>query len=328
MRGAHRIGYCHPVLLGYRRDVITKRTCLAAVAVGLALASAGCAQPAARAAGQPDTVASSAAFPASPSAPPSPAPASPSPSPSAKPKPKPTTTLKKNVGPGGDVPKGGASPTPINDGTPALGAGTFTVAPGGTAVVGTGSTLVTYRVELEDGIAWGANPVWTPDSFASTVDGVLAGPRSWIAAAAAPITDAAQHQTNASWAFQRVDASVASYGVRVRLATPGTVDKLCGAVGVHTQGVYSCRYGNTIMINLRRWLHGAPGFPISLAEYHDNVINHEMGHFLGFAHMLCPGAGQPAPIMMTQTISLGGCVPNSYPFRADGVFVTGPWASS
>src|SRR5438034_504593 len=78
----------------------------------------------------------------------------------------------------------------------------------------------------------------------------------------APITDPSQHMTNASWPFQRVSGP--TYSVRIRLATPNTVDKLCGQYGVHTQGVYSCRYGQTEMINLRRWLNGVPGFGITL----------------------------------------------------------------
>jgi hypothetical protein len=131
---------------------------------------------------------------------------------------------------------------------------------------------------------------------------------------------------NASWSFQRV--SGATYSVRVRLATPDTVDKLCGQYGVHTQGVYSCRYGQTEMINLRRWLNGVPGFGVTLDEYHTMVIDHEMGHFLGFDHMLCPASGKPAPVMQTQTIDLGACKPNPYPFADDGTFITGPWAAS
>jgi hypothetical protein len=94
-----------------------------------------------------------------------------------------------------------------------------------------------------------------------------------------------------------------------------------------TQGVYSCRYGKNILINLRRWLKGAPGFT-DLPFYRTMVINHEMGHFLGFNHMLCPGSGALAPVMQTQTIALNGCLSNPDPFTADGEFVVGPWAPS
>jgi hypothetical protein len=255
----------------------------------------------------------------------------PSPSATAKPtvkvtaKPKPTATLKKPVAAGADIPKTTVTAAP-SDGVPAIGAGTFSVASGGTDVVGRGTTLVTYRVELEDGIAWGANGAWTPASFAATVDGIVADPRGWTRSANAPITDPAQKLTNASWSFQRVNG--ANYSVRIRLATPATVDRLCGAMGMDTQGVYSCRYGTTILINLRRWLNGAPGFAMNLAGYRIMVINHEMGHLLGFAHMLCPAAGQPAPVMQEETIQLAGCQPNAYPFAADGTFITGPWAKS
>jgi hypothetical protein len=131
---------------------------------------------------------------------------------------------------------------------------------------------------------------------------------------------------NASWRFQRVSGS--SYNVRILLATPKTTDRLCSSVGLNTLGHYSCRYGNTIVINLRRWLTGAAGFPMSLAGHHMMVIDHGMGHRLGFDHMLCPGKGKPAPVMQEETIDLAGCLPNAYPFAADGIFIDGPWAAA
>jgi uncharacterized protein DUF3152 len=251
----------------------------------------------------------------------------PSPSHKPTPKPRPKVTLKATVPAGGDIGKPHPSPTPTpSDGVPVQGAGTFSVASGGTDVVGAGTTLVAYRVEVENGIDWGTNPVWTPDSFAAAVDGILADPRGWTASAQSPVTDPAQHLANASWSFQRVSGT--TFSVRVLLATPNTVDKMCASVGLQTQGIYSCRYGKTVLINLRRWLRGATTFSIDLAGYRMMVVNHEVGHFLGFAHMLCPGAGQPAPVMQQQTISLGACQPNPYPFAADGTFITGPWAPS
>jgi len=290
-----------------------------------AFALVGCGKPAKQAAAEspPSTAAPSVEpLPSVPVVSASPSPSA-SPKASKKASPKPSSTLKKTVSAGGDT---GSATAPVNDGVPAKGAGTFTGASGGTDVVGTGAVLVKYRVEVEDGIVWGANPVWTPASFAATVDEVIAGNRSWIRSAESPVTDAAENMTAASWSFQRVSGT--DYSVRVRLATPDTVDKLCGSVGVKTQGVYSCRFGQTLMINLRRWLHGAPNFPVSITSYHNNVINHEMGHFLGFDHMHCPAAGQPAPIMMQQTINIEGCLPNEFPFAADGTFIMGAWAPS
>jgi hypothetical protein len=296
----------------------------AAVVVVMVLGLAGCGS-----APEPGTapVAASASV-TQPSVPPSSAPAPPPPpslsaSPSGRPSRKPSTTLKKSVAAGGDTGKPVKPPT--GDGVPLRGAETFTTAPGGTSVVGTGTTLVRYRVEIEDGIVWGANPVWTPVTFAAEVDRAISGPLGWTRSGVAPITYPADKLTDASWSFQRV--SGAQYSVRIRLATPDTVDKLCGAVGVDTQGIYSCRYGQTILVNLRRWLKGIAGFPAGIA-FHDMTLNHELGHFLGFNHMKCPGSGQTAPIMQTQTIALDGCVPNAFPFTADGTFVIGPWAPS
>jgi hypothetical protein len=304
---------------------------LFAVVVAMTLGLSGCSNSDAHAAPAPTTPAPSLS--ASPSVGPTvtaPVAVTPTPVPSVKPttrppvKPKPTATLQKQAAAGADIPK-----TPVTapaDGVPASGDGTFTIAPGGTGLVGGGTTLVTYRVEVENGITWGANPVWTPASFGGVVDGVLADPRGWTASAAAPITDTYSHLTNASWSFQRISGD--GYSVRILLATPATTDKMCGSVGLTTEGVYSCRYGRTILINLRRWLNGAPGFPISLDGYHTMVINHEMGHLLGFKHMDCPGAGQPAPVMQQETINLGGCVANAYPFSPDGTFYSGPGAPS
>ena len=89
---------------------------------------------------------------------------------------------------------------------------------------------------------------------------------------------------------------------------------------------FAWEHCSTLMIDVRRWLRGAPSFAIDLSGYRTMVINHEMGHVLGFDHMLCPG--QPAPVMQTQTIALNGCTPNPYPFAADGKFISGPWAPS
>jgi hypothetical protein len=229
------------------------------------------------------------------------------------------------VPPGGDIPPSPATP-PINDGVPTSGAGTFAIAGGGTDVTGGGATLVKYRVEVEEGIDWLSHNPWTPSGFASTVDQIIAHPRGWTRSAESPITNPDEHMTAASWSFQRVGGD--DYSVRVRLATPDTVDRLCGAAGVSTRGVYSCRFGTTLMINLRRWLNGATGFAMDVPAYRHMVIDHEMGHYLGFDHMRCPGSGRLAPVMQTQTIALNGCTPNAYPFTADGVFVTGTWTAS
>ena len=157
-----------------------------------------------------------------------------------------------------------SSPTPeipTDAQIPTRAAGTFTTASGNGRVIGKGKKRVRYSVSVEKGIAWGDIP------------GLEAGPvrcehRAGVGGAervghvgTAPVTNSAVNLTRASWSFQRVGGSTVD--VDVRLATPRTVDRLCGASGVDTEGVYSCKYSKTIMINLRRWLQGSPGYPVA-----------------------------------------------------------------
>ncbi|MCW2541740.1 MAG: hypothetical protein JWN95_3465 [Frankiales bacterium] len=83
---------------------------------------------------------------------------------------------------------------------------------------------------------------------------------------------------------------------------------------------YSCTSGRNVIINEDRWLDGSAAWNASganLGLYRTMVINHETGHWLGFAHEFCGGAGQAAPVMQQQSISLQGCRPNSWPTAAE-----------
>ena len=80
--------------------------------------------------------------------------------------------------------------------------------------------------------------------------------------------------------------------------------------------IWSCRVGNNVIINFDRWSGASPawnGAGGSLNDYRSMVINHETGHWLGFSHRFCSGAGQIAPVMQQQSISLQGCAFNSWP---------------
>jgi Protein of unknown function (DUF3152) len=162
---------------------------------------------------------------------------------------------------------------------------------------------VTYRVEVET--ATGQDVA----GFASAVDATLGDPASWI------------HQGR--WSLQRVDRDDADFVIR--LATPTTVDEVCATAGLDTGGYVSCRAGNFVMINLDRWLGAVPEYGGDVARYRQYVVNHEVGHQLGFGHQACPGKGRPAPVMQQQTFGLNGCLPNGSPY-VDGVLVTGPAA--
>jgi hypothetical protein len=165
----------------------------------------------------------------------------------------------------------------------------FSVAAGSGPVVGSGERY-TYTVEVEAGI-----PI-DPEALAAVVDAALGDPRGWTAAGAVSL--------------QRVGPSDAPR-FHIRLATPATTDARCAPL--ETDGEVSCRNGADVMINLRRWLEGAPASELSIRDYRTYVVNHEVGHALGYDHVDCPGPGAVAPVMVQQTLGLGGCLPNPWP---------------
>ena len=69
--------------------------------------------------------------------------------------------------------------------------------------------------------------------------------------------------------------------------------------------------GRQMRINEHFWRHGTAKSGQDLDGYRQYVISHEMGHILGRDHVRCPGRGQPAPIMLQQTLGLRGCLPNT-----------------
>ncbi len=174
------------------------------------------------------------------------------------------------------------------DDIPQSGAGTFTVAAGGSAGAGV-APFLTYTVEVEDGSGLEA------DEVAAFVDATLANPRSWIG--------------NGTRGFQRVPTDG---DFRIIIATAATVDRLCAPL--RTNGIFSCGRNNTVAINLMRWHTATSFWPAGIVEYRHYVVNHEVGHIIGQPHRSCPGAGQTAPVMQQQTKTLDGCSANGWPY--------------
>lgn len=168
--------------------------------------------------------------------------------------------------------------------------------PGASGGEGTELT-VRYVVEVEEGLdtaAYGGN-----DAFSSMVDTTLLDPRGWT--------------NDPRFKLEHV-ASADEPTLRIRLASVETTREMCGGeLGLET----SCRTRitgeDTVLINESRWVRGAAPFQGDVGSYRQYVINHEVGHALGFAeHVSCPSDGALAPIMMQQTLSVNNAELRSF----------------
>ena len=195
------------------------------------------------------------------------------------------------AGPTGSVAAPPPSPSPGQVVVP-VGDGRLEVVPGRSEAVGSGA-LRTYVVEVEGGL--GIDAV----DFALAVERTLADPRSWT--------------SDGRRAVQRVDGDDADDAdVRVALASPRTADGLCAPL--RTNGRFSCAKGDRAVLNAARWQTGATAYEGELEAYRDYLVNHEVGHVLGFGHADCPEPGAVAPVMLQQTIGLQGCRRGAWPY--------------
>jgi len=174
---------------------------------------------------------------------------------------------------------------------PRTGSGQWMFTPGSDEVAGKSGRLMRYRIAIEtdiDGVG--------PAEFAKDIRGILGDPRGWTA--------------GGQWRLQQVGpADMADF--TIYLATPASRDKLCGGT---PDSYTSCRNGSNVVLNVARWANAVPNYGAPLDVYRQYMVTHETGHRLGQNHQLCPGAGQPAPVMEQQTLGLHGCVPNPWPF--------------
>ena len=94
-------------------------------------------------------------------------------------------------------------------------------------------------------------------------------------------------------------------------SSPDKTDELCAPL--ETNGIYSCRNEEEIIINYFRWRNGALDFGNDMKTYRLYLINHETGHILGWGHTGCPKEGAIAPVMMQQSKTTGGCIAYGWP---------------
>jgi len=96
--------------------------------------------------------------------------------------------------------------------------------------------------------------------------------------------------------------------VLIRLSMASTVKKICGS----SENLSCAELGGRFMyLNADRWFNGASPSKLSLENYRQYMVSHEIGHILGYEHARCPCKNCPAPIMMQQTKGIGECKPNT-----------------
>jgi hypothetical protein len=176
--------------------------------------------------------------------------------------------------------------------TPA-GAKTWHIVPGASSQVGEGTAKVfTYTVEVENGID--TTTFGGDEGFARMVTETLANPKSWT--------------HNPQFAFTRIDGTAqVEPDFRISLSSPMTVREGCGYDIPLEASCYNPAYADgqpRVFINEARWVRGAVPFQGDVGSYRQYLINHEVGHAIGYQrHESCAANGELAPIMMQQTFS-------------------------
>lgn len=191
-----------------------------------------------------------------------------------------TTTVAPTPSPSSTTTVAASSPP-----TPAPPVTTTTSTP--PALFHEGSPMIRFSVEVGEGVDLGR------DELAHFVVETLNDGRSWIGRGAG---------------FELVDDGG---DFTLLVALPDEVDRLCAPL--QTNGRFSCARNGWIAFNSLRWFGATPDWPADLETYRRYLVNHEVGHYIvGPGHASCPGAGEPAPIMMQQTKGLDGCLPNGW----------------
>ncbi|GGS76119.1 DUF3152 domain-containing protein [Streptomyces violaceus] len=198
----------------------------------------------------------------------------------------------------GSAPQGGGqAPAPDSDAKPLTydekmartyplgaklkGSGKFDAVPGIAKAPGAGQKH-TYRVDVEQGLGLDG------ELFAEAVQKTLNDQRSWA--------------HNGANTFERIYSGKPDFVIT--LASPGTTADWCAKSGLDTTvDNVSCDSAATerVMINAYRWAQGSPTYGDKIHAYRQMLINHEVGHRLGYNHVTCDKDGDLAPVMQQQT---------------------------
>ncbi|WP_079061627.1 DUF3152 domain-containing protein [Streptomyces griseoruber] len=208
------------------------------------------------------------------------------------------------------APSPSASPAPVTltyeqkmDATYTLdanlkGPGKFDAIPGVDKAPGKGRKF-TYRVDVEEGLGLDG------ELFAQAVQKTLNDNRSWA-------------HDNAR-TFERIHSGQPDFVIT--LASPGTTAFWCAKSSLDTtEDNVSCDSAATerVMINAYRWAQGSRTYGDAIHAYRQMLINHEVGHRLGYHHVNCQKDGELAPVMQQQTKFLDHngihCLPNPWAY--------------
>lgn len=177
--------------------------------------------------------------------------------------------------------------------------GRFDAVPGFAKAPGKGRKY-TYRVDVERGLGLDGA------LFAQAVQKTLNDRKSWA-------HDSAR-------TFERISSGEPDFVIT--LASPGTTAEWCAKSGLDTaEENVSCDSASTerVMINAYRWAQGSTTYgDDAMHPYRQMLINHEVGHRLGYGHVTCEKDGALAPVMQQQTKFLDHdgihCRANPWPY--------------
>src|SRR4030095_12416033 len=106
-----------------------------------------------------------------------------------------------------------------------------------------------------------------PDTAALLIEGVLDDPRSW--------------RGSRRWRFDLTPVGQ-SATLHASLVTRRTTAGLCAPY--LTLGEVSCKNGNRVVLNAKRWLLGADSYGSDLTNYKRYLVNPEVAHAPGQPH--------------------------------------------
>ena len=150
-------------------------------------------------------------------------------------------------------------------------------------------SLINFALKIEPSIPIG------PDCLGKLITSILNDPRGWNNITEKEFLLVSEEDADFTFIF----------------SSPDKTDELCAPL--ETNGIYSCRNEEEIIINYFRWENGAIDFGNDMRTYRLYLINHETGHILGWGHTGCPKDGALAPVMMQQSKTTDGCTPYGWP---------------